>query len=103
MYLEQRIEALEHIVKILQATVSELQEANDKPQAKPTTPSKQAEAKADNTITVAEVQAKCLTLVRANPANKDIIKSILHGKMVKEIDPSSYAEIMIELNELEGK
>lgn len=105
MYIEERIEKLEHLVKTLQATVLALQEpiivVQDQPKAK--TPSKQAEEKADNLITAAEVQAKCLTLVRANPANKDIIKKILHGKMVKEIDPSHYPEMMIELNELGEK
>ena len=115
MYIEERLAKMEHVISELQDEIKLLkirgfyvdQVTSNKTvaEAHPEvfTPSKQAEQVADNTITPEEIRQLCVQLVRADPSNKAKVSTILGGKLVKELDPADYTDIVKKLNALEAK
>ena len=101
MYIEERLAKMEHLISKMQEIIDTLLDGANVPVA--TTPSKQAEQVADNTITPEEIRQMCVQLVRADPSNKAKVSTILGGKLVKELDPTDYAAIVKKLNALEAK
>lgn len=61
------------------------------------------EAETQDAPTVAELQAICLTMVRADRTKKDPIKALIKsfgGKTIEEVDASKYVELKAALGDL---